>query len=156
MARSLIDDRAVIPVFSLPGRGGVLFDVGDYKRKKNLVIFVLTHPTVPFLTALDEACGSIRDKNAVVAIIVPCDPAVMENIHQAYRLAFPILCDPEKRVMKRFVSAPPDEKIAALFITNRNSEVFFQFLATEIHDLPPSADIVKSLEFIESQCPECL
>ena len=154
MARSLINDRAQIPIFALPQRGGVLFDVADHKRKKNLVIFVLTHPTVPFLTAFDEACGLIREKNAVTAVIAPCDPAVMENIHQAYRLTFPLLCDPERRVISRFVSAPPSEKIAALFITGRSGEVFFQSVAPEIHDLPSFDDIVKSLEFIESQSPE--
>lgn len=154
MARSLINDRAAIPIFALPGRGGVLFDVADYRRKKNLVLFVLTHPTVPFLMALDEACGKIRGKNAVVAIIASCDPVVMENIHQAYRLTFPLLCDPGKSVISRFVSAPPDEKVAALFITSRNSEVFFQALAAEIHDLPPFDDILRSLDFIESQSPE--
>lgn len=155
MARSLIDDRALIPAFSLPGRGGVLFDTADYRRKKNLVLYVLTHQTVPFLTSLDEACPTIREKNAVAALVASCDPIVMENIHQAYRLTFPLLCDPEKSVMSRFVSSPPDEKFAALFITGRNSEVFFQFLATEIRDLPPFEDIVKSLDLIESQCPQC-
>jgi peroxiredoxin len=132
----------------------LMFDVADYRRKKNLVIYVLTHPTVPFLTALDEACGQLREKNAVVAIIASCDPVMMENIHQAYRLTFPFLCDPEKRVISCFVSAPADEKIAALFITGRNGEVFFQSLATEINDLPPFGDILKSLDFIESQSPE--
>jgi len=156
MARSLIDDRALIPAFRLPQRGGIVFDVTDYKRKKNLVIFVATHPTVPFLTALDEACAALRVKNAVVALITGCDPVVMENIHQAHRLNFPLLCDPEKRTISRFVSALPDEKIASLFITGRNSEVFFQFLGSEVSELPPFGDIVKSLDFIESQCPECL
>lgn len=156
MAKSLLDDREVIPLFHLPARDGRLFDSSEFKRRKNLVIFFLSRPEKEFFVAVEEAYALMKEQNAEAIVISPVSGDTLEEIHQRNRLTYWILSDGKREVFSKFIQASPGEGVAALFITDKFGEVFFQYVAPAIKDLPPFDDIVKSLNFIESQCPECL
>ncbi|MFA5038155.1 MAG: redoxin domain-containing protein [Candidatus Omnitrophota bacterium] len=154
MAEFLVEERALIPSFHLSGRQGV-FDSSVYKRKKNLVLFFLTEPDAMFLMGLDEASAAFRQENAEIAVITPLSMAAIQEFHKKNRLGFPLLCDEGGEVTAKFLALAAGEKAAALFITDRYGEIYFRYLAAQNSDLPPFEDITKSLNFIESQCPEC-
>ncbi len=155
MAKSRLDDRTLISTFHLLGREGMLFDSSEFKRKKNLVIFFLSDPQQDFLVKIEEAYGQMKEQNAEVAVVCPLSVAEIQNIHRRNRLTYWILCDETKEVFSRFIEAKKEEDVAALFITDKFADLFFQYVVNAISELPPLGDIVKSLVFIESQCPEC-
>ena len=155
MAKSLLDDRALIPSFHLLTRDGVVFDSLDFKRKRNLVLFFSTYPPQDFLLVLEQASAQIREQNAEIAFICPMELSVVENIHRMHRLTYWILSDENRAVFSKFIQAQEREEVAALFITDKFGEIFFQVVVSGVEDLPPASDIIKSLMFIESQCPEC-
>lgn len=154
MAKLLIEERNLIPIFHLPFKDGI-FDSSEYKRKKNLVIFFLTGPDAAFLGKLDEACASFRQENGQVCVICPLPMDNILEMHKQNRLGFPILSDEDMHVFSKFVHRKNDEKVAALYITDKFGEVFFRYLADDNSRLPEFSDIARSLAFIESQCPEC-
>ncbi|MFH0877780.1 MAG: redoxin domain-containing protein [Candidatus Omnitrophota bacterium] len=155
MAKSLINDRALIPLFHCLARDGQYFDSSDFKRKRNLVIYLLTHPTLDFLLSLEEVQGSLREQNAEVLVVTQRSVPEIQNLHSQHRLTYWILSDEERGVLGRFVQAADQEKVAALFIADKFGEVFFQYIVADVADLPPYGDIAQSLAFIQSQCPEC-
>jgi|GEM_PF-835893 len=155
MAKSLVPERSIIPLFHLQTKDGEVFDPSSYKRKKNLVLFFMTRPDLDFLMRLDEAAAAIRQQNAVIAVVCPACSEVVGALYQAHRLSFAVLSDEKMEVVRQFISFADKEVFAALFITDRYGDVFFEYVETAAAGLPPFEDIVKSLEFIESQCPEC-
>lgn len=155
MAKSLLNDRTLIPSFRLLTRGGTVFDTCEFKRKRNLVLFFSTHPSQEFLLKIEESYRDLRDQNAEVTVICVLPPEEVENIHRRNKLSFRVLADPSSEVFSKFIQTGPSEEAAALFITDRFSDLFFQYVVSGVRELPPMEDIVKSLVFIESQCPEC-
>jgi peroxiredoxin len=154
LAKSLLDDREMIPAFTLAGKDDAVFDSLEFKRKKNLVLFFLTHPHPEFFLKLEESYRHLREQNAEVAVICVSPVGEIENHHRRNRLSFWILADPDSKVFSKFIRANAGEEAAALFITDKFGELFFQYLAPGARELPPMEDIVKSLVFIESQCSE--
>jgi peroxiredoxin len=155
MAKSLIPERSIIPALYLPATDGGVFDSSSYKRKKNLVLFFMTQADRDFLMRLDQSAYVLRQQNAVIAVVCPSCSEVVGALYQAHRLSFAVLSDEKREVLRRFVSFAEGEVFAALFITDRYGDVFFEYVAAAARELPPFEDIAKSLEFIESQCPEC-
>lgn len=151
MAKSLLDDRALIPPFHLLARDGAVFDSLDFKRKRNLVLFFSTYPPQDFLLVLEQASAQIRAQNAEVVFICPVELSAVEKIHRMHRLTYWILSDSPRAVFSKFIQAEVREEFAALFITDRSGAIFFQAVVYRIEDLPPASDIIQSLMFIESQ-----
>lgn len=155
MARSKFDDRTLIPLFHLPTRGGEMFDSQDLKRKRNVVLFFLTRPQPEFFTMIEGALARLREQNAEPVVVWTAPLSGVEAAYRRNRLTFAILSDEKREVFSRFLAAGEGEDVAALFITDRFGDIFFQYLAASSDGLPSFEEIVKSLMFIESQCPEC-
>lgn len=155
MAKSRLEPRSLIPYFHLLGRGGKDFDLLSLKRKKNLVVFLLSCPCQEFLIRIEDAYQRIQEQNAEIVVISPLSVKEIEQIHSKNRLSFWILSDENKQTFANFIAYQEGETIAGLFIIDRFGEVFFQYLVNDLKEMPPFEDIIKSLAFIESQRPEC-
>ena len=151
MVRSLLMSHAPVPSFSLEDRNGDIFDTADIKRKSNLVLFFLTRLDKAFLSSLDEACGRLREKNAVVAVVAACSRDAVDEVCREHRLLFALLADPHRQVMGRYLAMSPDEGAAALFVADRDGTLFFQCVTASPAELPAWDDVDASLTFIESQ-----
>ncbi len=155
MARSLLQDRCVIPSFSLAGREGKVFDSYELRRRRNLALFLLSDPLTDLLLRIDEAHEALRSQNAEVVVVCPRCAEEVEKIHLKNRISFRVLSDPDGRVIDKFVARGPGESFAALFITDKFGDLFFQYLAGSPQELPTLEEVGRALMFIESQCPEC-
>lgn len=155
MATSRLDDRSLMPLFNLACREGQIFDILEFKRKKNLVIFFVSFPDAAFLLKAEEAYARLKEQNAEMSVVCSLPLTEIESFYRKNRLSYCILSDEKREVFAKFLSFEKGEDIAALFITDRFGEIFFQYAAKVVSDMPSFDDIVKSLVFIESQCPEC-
>ncbi|HQP91286.1 MAG TPA: redoxin domain-containing protein, partial [Candidatus Omnitrophota bacterium] len=108
-----------------------------------------------FLLRAEDAYSGIRKGNAELVVIAPVKQEEVEAFYKKNRLTFFILADEKREVFSKFISFEKDEPFSALFITDKYGEVFFHHIEKDVKELPPFEDIFKSLDFVESQCPEC-
>jgi peroxiredoxin len=151
MAKSLLSERMIIPSFCLEGREGLVFDSQDFKRNKNLILYFVSQIESDFLVKLEDAQPSLRAQSAETAVISSLPIFRIEDIYKKNRLSFSILSDSDRVVLAKFLKTEPFETYGALFITNKNGELFFKTVVSKIDDLPLLNEVVQSLRFIESQ-----
>lgn len=156
MAELLFSDRSLLPLIHLESwREDEIFDVSDFRRKRNLVIYLLTRPDEDLFLRIEESLPLLRQENAEVVVMVRSDAEILRDLCRKHRITFWLLPDPEGNVWSRFVKCSAQEQVAALYISDKFGDIFFRYLSGEPKDLPDMTDIFKSLQFIESQCPEC-
>lgn len=151
MLKSRLTSYEPVPLFSLVDRSGQAFDMADTRRRGNLLLFFLTQPDKAFLSGLDEVCGRLRQKNAIVVVVVACPIRAIADVCQEHRLLFVLLADEDRRITSRYLEVAPHEEAAALFMADRAGTLFFQCVAASAAELPPWDDVSASLDFIESQ-----
>jgi len=151
MAKLHLDTHKSIPYFHLQAREGDDFDSSSFKRKKSLLLFFLSSIKKEFLFKIEESLPGISSQNTEVALISPLSLKDVEEMHLKNRLTFRILCDENREVTSKFIDFNKGEEFAAVFITDRSGDLFFQYLAKSPDEFPPFEDIVKSLSFLESQ-----
>jgi len=72
------------------------------------------------------------------------------------RLPFPVLADEDGRIHGEVGALDEQGRAtAAVYITDKFGEVFGVYRTLESQVLPPVADLLNWLEFVNSQCPEC-
>jgi hypothetical protein len=119
------------------------------------VLFFLSDPSADLLLRIEEAHEALRAQNAEVVVVCPRRAEEVEEIHRKNRISFRVLSDPEGKVIDKFLARGSDESFAALFITDKFGDLFFQHLAGFPQELPSMEEVGRALMFIESQCPEC-
>ncbi|MFA5514973.1 MAG: redoxin domain-containing protein [Desulfuromonadales bacterium] len=134
----------ILPVFQLPEASGRVRDLGDFRGRRNLVLF-FAHaagcvPCERKLRELESALAGLREEEAEVLAIMPGPPEEA----RAPALSLPILID----------SAALFSPDAALLVCDRFGEIFAIYRAGEDHHLPSAEEIAEDLAFIGVQCPE--
>lgn len=90
------------PAFSLPDAEGNKVSLADYRGRKVIVYF---YPAASTPGCTKEACDfrdSLRDLNGAgidVVGISPDPPAKLAKFRDAEKLTFPLLSDPERKVL---------------------------------------------------------
>ena len=135
-----------MPDLSLPDDTGRLVRLGDFRGRRNLVLF-LTHPAgcVACEEKLRELSGDLnrlRGEDAEVLAIVPGDGAAAAGWRRL-ALPFPMLTG------GRAVFGD-----AAMIVADRFGEIFAIARADADHQLPMTAQLAEELAFVELQCPE--
>ena len=151
MAKLLLSERAIVPSFCLEGRDHNIFDSLDFKRDKNLVLYFVSEVENGFLVSLEGIQSSLRSANAETAVITALPVFIIEDFYKKHRLSFSILSDNDRAVLGKFIKTDPFETFAAMVITNKKGELFFQTVVSKAGDLPPGADIVRTLQFVDTQ-----
>ncbi len=102
---SVIEVGKAAPAFTLPDAAGNKVSLRD-SRGKDVIVYFYPRDDTPGCTK--EACGfrdlwkAIRKRGAVVIGISPDGGAAHEKFAAKYKLPFPLLSDPEKKVMAKY------------------------------------------------------
>jgi len=82
---------------------------------------------------------------------------MMRNLSDELDLPYPLLSDPEGRVIEKYTYWRGDEKatLPSVFVRDRYGAPYYQFMANNIAELPERAEILRWLDFIQRQCPVC-
>ena len=100
-----IEEGKQAPAFTLKDGGGRAISLSDFLGK-DVVVYFYPKDDTPGCTK--EACGfrdgfrELQKLGAVVLGVSPDGPASHQNFVKKYRLPFPLLCDPEKKVMAAY------------------------------------------------------
>ena len=100
-----IEEGKAAPAFTLEDAGGNAVSLEDF-RGKDVIVYFYPKDDTPGCTK--EACGfrdlwgELRGRGAVLLGVSPDDARSHQKFASKYELPFPLLCDPEKKVMTKY------------------------------------------------------
>jgi len=146
--------------FTLISALGQPISISDYRGRSNLVLVLAGgdsgNPDLEILTEFAANYGQFREEQAEVLAILQCDRERAVQIAHQTGLPFPLLVDEDGRIHRSAGAVDRSSRPAvAIYVTDAFGEVFAVYRAAEGQTMPSAQQIVKSLSFINMQCPEC-
>lgn len=151
----------LVPPFTLPSSRGGEVKLWDCKMRKNLLILFYhgdgCSRCKEILKMFAEHYGELVKVEVEMLAISADDLERSRALSVELRLPYPLLSDPEGRVIEKYTYRREDNEAAlpSIFGTDRYGTLYHQFIADEITELPGLEEILSWLNFIQSQCPEC-
>ena len=159
-AEQMIDAGDMLPEFHLPAAGGRAVQLWDYKQHKQLILLALHAPACldcrQLLKSFAGSYAAFREEETEVLALFPAPLAAVEQAQQELRLPFPLLADEGGEALRRL--APRDEAgnpSLALLVADRFGALYARYTAGTTDGLPSPDLVLRDLEYIEIQCPEC-
>jgi len=97
---------------------------------------------------------AVRD--TVVAAVAPDDAKALRAYWQRRRLPFVGLADPDHRVAELYaqeVSILRLGRMPAMFVVDRDGTVRYEHHGASMHDIPPTAEVLRVLDELASEAP---
>ncbi len=144
--------------FVLTSALGVRVQISDYRGRSNLVLVFAGQAGIEFGVLRDAAkrYQDFTEQDAVVVAVFPY------NFHETHplkiwaTLPFVVLADDDGIVHSLYGAVDEHGKPGSLiYVTDRFGEIVSVYDARGGKNLPSTDDILKVLEFINHQCPEC-
>jgi peroxiredoxin len=141
--------------FELPSAAGRLVRLSDYRSRSNPVLVFADESAGAMQLLQNLAAQHSQIKNEEAEVLVMRSRELAAEAKQL-KLPYPVLADEDGRIHRQ-VGAIDFEghDAAALYVTDHFGEVFGVYRTHDGQPLPGVADILKWLEFVNSQCPEC-
>ncbi len=144
--------------FILTSARGVRVQISDYRGRSNLVL-VFTGQAGAELDFLREAAGRYQDFTEQDAVMVAVFPHSSQDSHLLNiwaTLPFAALVDDDGRVHRLKGAVDEDGRPGSvIYVTDRFGEIVSVYEARGGKNLPSADEVLKTLEFINHQCPEC-
>lgn len=140
--------------FMLRSTAGAEARLSDYRGRSNVIVVfgALLTERLALIRDLTAQYRRIREEQAELLLIVPV--GLVEGSERSIQLPFPILVDSGRKVYAEYGLQASDDAISAIFIADRFGELAASYVEAGTANAT-SASILKWLEFINSQCPEC-
>lgn len=165
MSQAEIAGGKVSPKGELPGIGYRLRDfvlrstagaevrLSDYRGRSNLILIfgALSAQCSVLIGDVAAQYQRLREEQAEVLFIIP---APIEKDEQPIQLPFPVLVDSGRQLYAEYGLQLNSDPISGIFIADRFGELAASYVGPETANAT-CASILKWLEFINSQCPEC-
>lgn len=150
--------RDIVPAFSLPGADGMPHSPWDYKQREHLTILVLTS------SGTQEARGLLREfkrqysalREEYCAVLVITANTVSENlsVQEDLQSPFALLADPRGEVIARYTywDASARQAQPSIVLADRYGALYQQWIAQSEAELPPLAELLKDLQYLNTLC----
>jgi peroxiredoxin len=124
--------------------------LSDYRGRSNLIL-VFSGPRADsdLMRQLACSCDKIREQDAEWLVIRSGE--AISSIE--WQVPIPVFADSDQGIYRDYGLLAPDP-IPAIFIADRFGELIASYLGAEVRNATTDS-ILKWLEFINSQCPEC-
>ncbi len=136
--------------FALAAADGRQVSLSDFRGRRDLVVLFCDGREdllAPFI-AKREAFSA---EQAQVIAIVRGTVEHAKTLAEQLRWPYPLLADPDGEVHRHFGA----EDAPAAYVTDRYAEVYAAFREGEGQPIPSPDELLKWLEFVNVQCPEC-
>lgn len=99
---------------------------------------------------LQENLETIRQRNTEVVAISTDDALKINMSIRELSVTFPLISDPQRRVIRQFGALHPTEKIArpAIFLIDTRGVVRLVFIGKDSADRPPIQAIIQALVWL--------
>jgi peroxiredoxin len=166
MTQAEIAGGTVTPLNELPSKGHRLYDfelssalgkkihLSDYRGRSNLVLVFAddSSKTTKLLVELERQYGDIKGEDAEVLVVVRLSLQRSAELKKQLKLPYPILVDEDGHAHQGVRATGRD--VPAIYVTDRFGEIFGAYRISD-GGLPEVSEILKWLEFVNAQCPEC-
>lgn len=146
------------PEFEWITSSGRPLRLSDYRGRFNLVLVFADDQkaTVELLGELGGLYGKFKSQEAEIIAVVQSSRQECAGIEQRLKLPYAVLPDEDGRIHRAVgASGQSQHAAAAVYVTDRYGEVFAAYRTRDGQTLPPAAEILSWLAFINIQCPEC-
>jgi peroxiredoxin len=144
--------------FELGSVDGSVVRFADFRGRSALVLILDDErpETKGLLREVGQHYENIRGKDAEMLAIVHGSREKAAALELTLHLTYPVLLDEDGKLHHELGATNAQNRdAAAICITDRFGEVFALFRTAEGADLPDIGEILRNLEFISFQCPEC-
>jgi mycoredoxin-dependent peroxiredoxin len=144
--------------FELMSSEGEPVRLSDYRGRSNLILILTDErrEVEGLLATIGSHYEEIQNEGAEVLAIMPASREQTKTTRERLNLPFRVLSDDNRHIHRQLGAVDSEDRdAAAVYITDRFGEVFAAYRTSDRQTLPPVADILKWLEFINAQCPEC-
>jgi peroxiredoxin len=144
--------------FELRSLDGQTVRLADYRGRSALVLVLGDErpETERLLREVARHYEDIREKEAEILAIVHGPREKADALKRTFHLPYPVLMDEDGGLHRQLGATNAQNRdAAAVFIADRFGEVFALFRTAEGVGLPELREILRNLEFISFQCPEC-
>lgn len=147
-----------VPNFTLTDLHNQPVNLARYRGQKNLVLVFLGSVAANEIQAMLKEYSSkysrIQEENGQVVVFLPL--AWQKAVSELGELPFPVLLDADEKAHRSLLAGGPGSDLAsAVLITDRFGEIYAAYRKGE-EAFPPSVEeVLRWLNFIEIQCPEC-
>lgn len=144
--------------FELGSLDGSLVRLADFRGRSALILVVADDrpETQSLLRDLGEQYEEIGGKDAEMLAIVHSSREKAAALRRALHLPCPVLLDEDGGLHRELGATDAQNRdAAAVYVTDRFGEIFALYRTAEGARLPAVSEILRQLEFISFQCPEC-
>lgn len=141
--------------FVLPSALGVRVQISDYRGRSNLVLIFAGRVAaeLDFLREVARRCRDFTEQDAVVIAVFQYTSQKAHFLKAWAKLPFSVLADDDGRVHKLYGAIDARGRPApVIYVTDRFGEIVSVWGR---ENLPTTDEVLKTLEFINHQCPEC-
>ncbi len=148
----------IIPAFTLPATDGMPHSPWDYKQREHLIL-LFTSSTVNtesrgLLRAFSQEFGAFREEQCAL-LAITADPVIV-NLHaqEILHLRFPLLSDPQGKIIARYThwDDATHRLTPGIFLADRYSALYEQWTTEREEDLPPIAELLATLQYLNRLC----
>jgi peroxiredoxin len=135
---------------------GRRIQLSDYRGHSSLVLVFAgsRERTHDFLTGLASYVQQFAEQQAVIIVVLPSgtrEPELLEAQNQPLVL----LIDEEGSLHQQYGAVDNANPAPLIYVTDRFGEIVSVYTTFDGKQLPSSQELLKLLEFINNQCPEC-
>jgi peroxiredoxin Q/BCP len=150
----------VVPNLNLPSTEGRNIKITDYKQKNNLLLYFYSggqcFNCLERLRSFAALYESYKNMNTEILGISSDQLADSKLLKKEYRIPFPLLSDSDGKQMDKLTKVVEGEAVPSVLILDRFGSLYSQWVVShEEGDLPEDKIFLQTLEYIETQCPEC-
>lgn len=141
--------------FTLPSSGGSNFRMSQLRGRSNVLVVFAGQSDI-MRGFLEDAARHIDEFTSLETTIVVVFPHAAEQHALTNGLPFLVLHD-DAHTAYRFSGATDENDLPAplIYLTDRFGEIVSTYSAVNHSMPPPVLEILRTLEFMSHQCPEC-
>ena len=145
--------------FALQSSDGREISVSDYRGRSNLVLLFVgrvSTETTGWLQRCNTQYSSLREEAAQVLAVLHASETIAKAQKDTLRLSFPILADTDGDMHREYGAVDAtNSPVPALYVADNFGEVVLASSDPDLLIISNFYEIVKTLQFMNSQCPEC-
>ena len=152
-----------IPSTTLMTATGKKYQITSYaksQKKKNLLLVFFRTGTcgvcVSQLAEFSREIQQIHDANSAIMAVSLDDAIVQKEVSGKINNKYPILLDPDARIVKEFGVYNPAEKLAfpSLFVVGPDSRILWNYVGRSGSDRPPLQKVLEVLRHYSGLLPK--
>lgn len=142
--------------FTLVSHRGEHIQISSFRGQSNLALVFPGYSDAmkSFLEEAQRHSREFSEQDTVVMAIVPYGPEE-QTIPIENNSSILVIYDKSHEVYRRSGATDNGRPVPVVYLTDRFGEIVSTYIAPE-HSMPPTlAEVLRTLEFINHQCPEC-